>query len=107
MFAVLLRASASDPALAARLRPVIWALLLAHLLAGAQRRGGPAPPGARSLRPACRDAVWPRTGPSPAAAHAADSHSGDGDRVADAHRRGADGAGVDAEERLVVAREPA
>jgi hypothetical protein len=44
MFAVLLRASASDPALAARLRPVIWALLLAHLLAGAQRRGGPAPP---------------------------------------------------------------
>jgi hypothetical protein len=45
MFAVLLRASASDPALAARLRPVIWALLLAHLLAGAQRRGGPAPPG--------------------------------------------------------------
>ena len=45
MFAVLLRVSASDPALAARLRPVIWALLLAHLLAGAQRRGGPAPPG--------------------------------------------------------------
>jgi hypothetical protein len=45
MFVVLLRASASDPALAARLRPVIWALLLAHLLAAAQRRGGPWPAG--------------------------------------------------------------
>jgi hypothetical protein len=45
MLWVLLRASASDPALAARLRPVIWTLLLAHLLAGAQRRGGPAPRG--------------------------------------------------------------
>ena len=45
MLFVLLRASASDPQLAARLRPVIWWLLLAHLLAGAQRRGGPAPGG--------------------------------------------------------------
>jgi hypothetical protein len=45
MLAVLLRASMSDPQLAARLRPVIWWLLLAHLLAGAQRRGGPGPRG--------------------------------------------------------------
>jgi len=45
MLVVLLRASARDPQLAARLRPVIWMLLLAHLLAGAQRRGGPAPGG--------------------------------------------------------------
>jgi hypothetical protein len=45
MLVVLLRASASDPQLAARLRPVIWTLLLAHLLAGAQRRGGPGPRG--------------------------------------------------------------
>jgi hypothetical protein len=45
MLWVLLRASARDPALAARLRPVIWMLLLAQLLAGAQRRGGPAPRG--------------------------------------------------------------
>jgi hypothetical protein len=43
MLAVLLQASARDPVLAARLRPVIWMLLLAHLLAGAQRRGGPGP----------------------------------------------------------------
>src|SRR4051794_41982150 len=43
--ALLLRASARDPALAARLRPVIWMLLLAHLLASAPRRGGPAPRG--------------------------------------------------------------
>jgi hypothetical protein len=43
MLAVLLRASASDPQLAARLRPVIWWLLLAHLLAGSSRRRGPAP----------------------------------------------------------------
>jgi hypothetical protein len=43
MLAVLLRASASDPQLAARLRPVIWMLLLAHLLAGSARRRGPAP----------------------------------------------------------------
>jgi hypothetical protein len=48
MLAVLLRASATDPQLAARLRPVIWMLLLAHLLAGAQRRGGPAPAGRRA-----------------------------------------------------------
>jgi hypothetical protein len=45
VLAVLLRASASDPQLAARLRPVIWMLLLAHLLAGSARRGGPAPRG--------------------------------------------------------------
>ena len=45
MLVVLLRASARDPQLAARLRPVSWMLLLAHLLAGAQRRGGPAPGG--------------------------------------------------------------
>ena len=45
MLVVLLRASASDPQLAARLRPVIWTLLLAHLLAGAQRRGGAGPRG--------------------------------------------------------------
>jgi len=43
MLTVLLRASASDPKLAARLRPVIWMLLLAHLLAGSSRRRGPAP----------------------------------------------------------------
>jgi hypothetical protein len=42
---LLLRASARDPALAARLRPVIWMLLLAQLLASAQQRGGPAPRG--------------------------------------------------------------
>jgi hypothetical protein len=45
MLALLLRASARDPQLAARLRPVIWMLLLAHLLAAAQRRGGPGPRG--------------------------------------------------------------
>jgi hypothetical protein len=45
MLWVLLRASAGDPALAARLRPVIWTLLLAQMLAAAQRRGGPAPRG--------------------------------------------------------------
>jgi hypothetical protein len=45
MLVVLLRASAGDPQLAARLRPVIWTLLLAHLLAGAQQRGGPGPQG--------------------------------------------------------------
>jgi len=45
MLVVLLQASARDPQLAARLRPVIWMLLLAHLLAGSQRRGGPAPGG--------------------------------------------------------------
>jgi hypothetical protein len=43
--ALLLRASARDPVLAARLRPVIWMLLLAHLLASSRRRGGPAPRG--------------------------------------------------------------
>jgi hypothetical protein len=48
MLGVLLRASATDPQLAARLRPVIWMLLLAQMLAGAQRRGGPAPPGRRA-----------------------------------------------------------
>src|SRR5918996_48103 len=42
---LLLRASARDPVLAARLRPVIWMLLLAHLLASAPQRGGPAPRG--------------------------------------------------------------
>ena len=45
MLVVLLQASARDPQVAARLRPVIWMLLLAHLLAGSQRRGGPAPGG--------------------------------------------------------------
>jgi hypothetical protein len=45
MLALLLRASARDPQLAERLRPVIWTLLLAQLLAAAQRRGGPAPRG--------------------------------------------------------------
>ena len=45
MLVVLLQASARDPQLAARLRPVIWMLLLAHLLAGSQRRGGPLPRG--------------------------------------------------------------
>jgi hypothetical protein len=45
MLWVLLRASANDPALGARLRPVIWMLLLAQLLAGSPRRGGPAPRG--------------------------------------------------------------
>jgi hypothetical protein len=45
LLAILLRASATDPQLAARLRPVIWMLLLAHLLAGGSRRRGPAPPG--------------------------------------------------------------
>jgi hypothetical protein len=48
MLAVLLRASAGDPQLAARLRPVIWMLLLGHLLAGAQRRRGPGPAGRRA-----------------------------------------------------------
>jgi hypothetical protein len=43
--ALLLRASARDPVLAARLRPAIWMLLLAHLLASAQQRGGAAPRG--------------------------------------------------------------
>jgi hypothetical protein len=49
MLAVLVRASANDPQLAARLRPVIWMLLLARLLAAAQRRGGPAPRGGRAV----------------------------------------------------------
>jgi hypothetical protein len=42
---LLLRASARDPVLAARLRPAIWMLLLAQLLASGQPRGGPAPRG--------------------------------------------------------------
>jgi len=52
MLGLLLRASARDPLVAARLRPAIWMLLLAQLLAGAPRRGGPAPRGraAASLR---------------------------------------------------------
>jgi hypothetical protein len=45
MLALLLRASTRDPQLAARLRPLIWMLLLAQLVAAAQRRGGPAPRG--------------------------------------------------------------
>lgn len=45
---LLLRASARDPLLAARLRPAIWMLLLAQLLASAQRRGGPGPRGPRT-----------------------------------------------------------
>ena len=93
MLAVLLRASARDPQLAARLRPVIWMLLLAHLLAGAQRRGGPAPRAPRGRRPACRGGACRRTRASRAAARAADGASGDRDRVADAHGRGRDGAG--------------
>jgi hypothetical protein len=47
MLALLLRASATDPQLAARLRPVIWMLLLSQMLAGGSRRRGPAPPGRR------------------------------------------------------------
>jgi hypothetical protein len=47
MLALLLRAGARDPELAARLRPVIWVLLLAHPPAGSPRRAGPAPRGAR------------------------------------------------------------
>jgi hypothetical protein len=43
MLLVLLRAGAGDEQLAARLRPAIWLLLLAQLLAGAQRRSGPVP----------------------------------------------------------------
>jgi hypothetical protein len=45
MLGLLLRASASDPVLAARLRPMIWMLLLAQLLAASPRRRGPAPRG--------------------------------------------------------------
>ena len=52
MLAVLLRAGASDPQLAARLRPLIWMLLVAQLLAGAQRRRGPGPQ--RGAPPAVR-----------------------------------------------------
>jgi len=48
MLGLLLRASATDPQLAARLRPAIWMLLLAQMLAAAQRRGGPAPAGPRA-----------------------------------------------------------
>jgi len=43
LLAVLIRASAHDPELAARLRPLIRMLLLAHLLAGSARRRGPGP----------------------------------------------------------------
>lgn len=43
--AALLRASATDPELAARLRPLIWLLLLSRLLAGSARRRGPGPAG--------------------------------------------------------------
>jgi hypothetical protein len=48
---LLMRASARDPVLAARLRPAIWMLLLAQLLASASRGGGRAPGGrfARSM----------------------------------------------------------
>jgi hypothetical protein len=42
---LLLRASARDPVLAARLRPAIWMLLLAQMLASASQRGGPRPRG--------------------------------------------------------------
>ena len=49
MLALLLRAGARDPELADRLRPAIWLLLLAHLLAGAQRRSGPGPRGGRPV----------------------------------------------------------
>ncbi len=48
MLALLLRASATDPQLAARLRPVIWMLLLSQMLAGAPCRRGPGPPGRRA-----------------------------------------------------------
>jgi hypothetical protein len=43
LLAVLLRASATDPELQARLLPVIRMLLLLHLLAGSPRRRGPGP----------------------------------------------------------------
>jgi hypothetical protein len=59
---LLLRASARDPVLAARLRPAIWMLLLAHLLASAPRRGGPAPRGrlaAAVARPRVRFVAHP------------------------------------------------
>lgn len=49
MLALLLRVGARDPDLAARLRPAVWLLLLAQLLAGEARRSGPAP---RLRRPA-------------------------------------------------------
>jgi hypothetical protein len=42
---LLLRASTRDPGLAARLRPGIWMLLLAQMLASGHPRGGPAPRG--------------------------------------------------------------
>jgi hypothetical protein len=49
MLVLLLRAGARDPRLAERLRPAIWLLLLAHLLAGSQQRSGPGPRGARPV----------------------------------------------------------
>jgi hypothetical protein len=45
VLAVLLRAGAHDPELAARLRPLIRMLILLHLLAGSARRRGPGPAG--------------------------------------------------------------
>jgi hypothetical protein len=45
VLAVLLRASATDPELAARLGPLIRMLILLHLLAAYPRRRGPAPAG--------------------------------------------------------------
>jgi hypothetical protein len=59
---LLLQASARDPILAARLRPAIWLLLLAQLLASAPRRDGAAPRGrfARSVpRPRRRFVAHP------------------------------------------------
>jgi hypothetical protein len=49
MLVVLLRAAARDPQLAERLRPAIWLLLLAHMLAGSQRRSGPGPRAGRPI----------------------------------------------------------
>jgi hypothetical protein len=49
MLVLLLRAGARDPQLADSLRRAIWLLLLAHLLAGSQRRSGPGPRGGRPV----------------------------------------------------------
>jgi hypothetical protein len=48
MLALLLRASATDPQLAARLRPALRPAIWLLLLAGSQPRGGPAPRGPRA-----------------------------------------------------------
>ena len=62
MLVVLLQASARDPQLAARLRPVIWMLLLAHLLAGAPAPRRARAAGARGrVGPRCRGGACRRT----------------------------------------------